>query len=265
RRPGLAAVLRFPLTDQVKAARTAQAQNRLVFSLEQSRLDDAVRMIRHRDRPELPPGLAVVGGALDPAGPRLVTLDRGRGEDGAAGELDWLVLDRPQQPGRQLLGLVPGLAAVGRTADVAGPGTRTWAGLVEEEECLGLAAEQDGVPARKARLFGSDLRLRPDLAVEAGPPDLHVLIPLLGAAAPGGPESAGLHQNIGRGVKGGELRLLEDEHGLFSPITRLCSPWFPRPSFPRRAWEREDKENAHTASKIVAIPCPAPMHIVASP
>src|SRR5207253_1304062 len=82
------------------------------------------------------------------------------------GELNRLVLDRPEQAGRQNLGIGEGLAVL-RALDEAGPAVGTRARLVEEKHHLAAAAEQHRIPAWLSLLLGGDLGFGPRLAVVA--------------------------------------------------------------------------------------------------
>src|SRR4051812_28027561 len=141
-----------------------------------------------------------------------MTLDRGAGEDGAVGALDRLVLDRPEETRRELLDLVPRLAAVRRAAGEAGPVRGFGAGLVEKEERLAAAEEEHRIPARKARLIRRYLRLRPHLAVEPGQPDFHVLGALRLAAEPRGQEPARFDFDEGGSMTRGKRSFFKNKH-----------------------------------------------------
>src|SRR5262249_41544264 len=95
-RPGLAVVFRLRLADGADAARPAQGHERLGPGFEEGWLDDAVGPAGHGDGAEAPPGLAIVGGALDPGGPGAVAFHGSSGQDDAVGLLDRLVLDGAQ-------------------------------------------------------------------------------------------------------------------------------------------------------------------------
>src|SRR5262249_587183 len=94
----------------------------------------------------------------------------------------------------------------------AGPIGGARASLVEEKKRLAATEEEHRIPARKARLVGCHLWLRPGLAVEAGQPDFHVVGPLLRAAEPRGQQPARLDPDHGGSVARRKWGLLEDEH-----------------------------------------------------
>src|SRR5215468_7314338 len=104
-------------------------------------------MAGNRDRTKLPPCSAVVVGALDPTCPSAMALDGSGRKYRPIHPLNGLILDRPQQSGRERLDLCPIGAVIGGTADESGPGHRAFAGLVEQENCAALALKQHRIPA----------------------------------------------------------------------------------------------------------------------
>src|SRR5262249_24629633 len=98
------------------------------------------------------------------------------------------------------------------TPDIARPGHRAGAGLVEQENRLATATKQHRVPAWITLLLGDHLRLGPALAVEVCQPDFDIRSAFGLAAEPRRQEPARIHLDDGRCMTGRKRGFFEDEH-----------------------------------------------------
>src|ERR1017187_3344434 len=136
-------------------------------------------------------------------------------DDGPAGQLHRLIVDRSQKPIGQPARRRPRLAAVGRGLHFAPPYRLPRTGFEEQHEGPAAGLEKDRVPTRAGRAVGHaardhTLRRRPAAAVMAGQPDADIRSALAFTAKPGRGQSLRRLDNRGS-VTGARGALVADE------------------------------------------------------